>query len=207
MIFQERLQRCESVGKFWGGHRGPSSSWESLQSNFVAAAESKHVDLLAELNAGNSSRVLELHLRDLYAPYHNDDLLRTALRLVPDFGPGTRYVFPCCGYAVTESAFLAAREPIRKPVFMDRLVTCRVYRDEIPGEECKTFEELTGLMQETDVVIGFNATTHSEMFKDPWYERFRAACPLHRTYFFRLCGRGPLRAGETMVPGGVMEIM
>jgi hypothetical protein len=179
-----------------------------MEALLLAEADELRKENAAAISAGRIEFFTTVFMNGGGGHYHRRAVLDAGVALVREQPAFEAIVFPCCGYAITETLVLEFVSPGATAVFMDRHVDRRVRRRD-SDLEARSFEELSlivaGLRVPT-LVVGINSMVSDDrMRKDRGFPAFVAAClanaHVHRhaalAWIDHVCGIG---ASSAVVP-------
>jgi hypothetical protein len=152
----------------------------------IAHADLQHAQTMVLVNKSLQSRQQHLHRKELFAGFchfHRTEVFNSVFSLLDGIFFDV-IVFPCCGFAVTESLLVKAlsrsrNKPIRS-IFMDQCIECCVLYEAESDDFVHSFEQLAYTLKSLTtraVVVGVNALiSNPYMQQDPFYEAFLAVC-------------------------------
>lgn len=152
----------------------------ALEDELVLEADQKHLE-----NVDACSRRDDAYYTtaSMYGPgchYHRRSVMEAAIHLVDGLAHEFKVlVFPCCGFAVTETLVMEGTCPRARAIFMDRHVDRRVRRRR-EDVEAASFLELADIVRGLGVstlVVGINSmVSDPHMRLDPGFPVFVDAC-------------------------------
>lgn len=150
-----------------------------MEAVLLAEADDLRKENAAAISAGKREFFTTVFMNGGGGHYHRRVVLDAAVELVREQPAFEAIVFPCCGYAITETLVLEAVASGVTAVFMDRHVDRRVRRRD-SDLEARSFEELALIvagLQVPTLVVGINSMVSDDrMRKDPGFPAFVAAC-------------------------------
>jgi hypothetical protein len=162
-----------SVRQFFTDH--------TMEAALLAEADERVAEDRSAINRGIESAFTTVHMAGPPGDhYHRRRVMESAVELIEGLGVEfDAMVFPCCGYAITETLVLERTFPHAQAIFMDRHVDRRVRRRH-EDVEATTFLELAGIVRGLEVptvIVGINSmVSDPKMRTDPGFPTFLEAC-------------------------------